>query len=407
MNRLADDPALIKLRGQLTVESDLMRRGVFTDADTGRPYFTGYSYRTLYDWDQYFESIVQIYMGWSSDYIRNGVTIFLDHQQPSGMISRSVPSNEYHDPEHVKPFLSQMALLVAQNYGETGWLLNDRYFPRLQRYLDYWLTEMDMDGNGLAEWMSAPHTGMDNQHERAGWWLDRFCEGTDLNCYIVRECRAFSWLAEQYGQLETAAVYRRRADERAAVIRGLLWDEQDGFFYDRNARFGNDPMSRRAGWASAMNSAAGERIRVKTVAGFAPLWAGVATPEQARRLVYEHLFNPREFWAPYPISAMARNERWYSSDYHPADLGCDWRGKTWVSTNYMIYHGLRWYGYRELASLVAHYTAALVRQAGNCEYYDAETGKGCGLDPFWGWSLAGHFMEYEDTLDTSVAAIPE
>ena len=43
------------------------------------------------------------------------------------------------------------------------------YFRRLQRYLEYWLVEMDTNVNGLSEWMSAPHTGMENQHERAGW----------------------------------------------------------------------------------------------------------------------------------------------------------------------------------------------------------------------------------------------
>jgi len=80
--------------------------------------------RTLYDWDQYFEAIVQVYMGWPSTYIKNGVLIFLDHQQPSGLISRSVPSNPYHDPEHVKPFLSQIAYLVARAYGETEWIAN-------------------------------------------------------------------------------------------------------------------------------------------------------------------------------------------------------------------------------------------------------------------------------------------
>ena len=105
-----------------------MQRGIFTDPDTGRAYFTGYSYKTLYDWDQYFEAIVQIYMGWPSDLIKNGVTIFLDHQRPSGLISRSVPSNEYHDPEHVKPFLSQIALLVYQNYGELDWITSEPLF---------------------------------------------------------------------------------------------------------------------------------------------------------------------------------------------------------------------------------------------------------------------------------------
>ncbi|TFG67164.1 MAG: hypothetical protein E4H27_09320, partial [Anaerolineales bacterium] len=101
MNKLADDETLQTLRSQLHAEEVLMHGGIFEEPDTKRQYFTGYEYQTLYDWDQYFESIVQIYIGWPSEYIRNGVTIFLDHQQESGLISRSVPSNPFHDPEHV------------------------------------------------------------------------------------------------------------------------------------------------------------------------------------------------------------------------------------------------------------------------------------------------------------------
>jgi putative isomerase len=405
MNKLENDPVLREIRAQLQAEDELMRRGILTEPDTGRQYFTGYSYKTLYDWDQYFESIVQIYMGWPSDYIRNGVTLFLDHQQGSGMISRSVPSNPCHDPEHVKPFLSQIALLVVDNYDESDWILNDHYFPRLRKYLDYWLVEMDGTGDGLSEWMSAPHTGMDNQHERAGYWLDRFSEGVDLNGYLVRELRAFAQLAARYGQADVAASYAARAETRAQRIRGLLWDEADGFFYDRNARAGEPLKSRHAGWAAAINGPSGPMIRVKSVAAFTALFARVATPEQARRMVFEHLFNPREFWTPYPVAALARSERWYSRDHHPGDLGCGWRAHTWIPTNYMIYRGLRAYGYRELASLVAHYTHDLVVRSGNREYFDAESGEGCGLDPFWGWTLLAYFMPYEEGSALDITAV--
>jgi neutral trehalase len=405
MNVLQNDPALNEIRAALQAEQALMRGGIFAEPDTGREYFTGYSYQTLYDWDQYFEALIQVYMGWPSDYIRNGVTIFLDHQQGSGMISRSVPSNPCHDPEHVKPFLSQIALLVVDHYGESDWILNGRYFPRLIKYLDYWLNEMDGTGDGLSEWMSAPHTGMDNQHERAGYWLDRFSEGVDLNCYLVRELRAFARLAERYGREETAAAYRAKADARAERIRDLLWDEQDGFFYDRNARAWQPLKSPHAGWAAAINASSEEQIRVRSVAAFTALFAGVATPEQARRMVYEHLLNPREFWTPYPVAALARSERWYSRDHHPGDMGCGWRAHTWVPTNYMIYRGLRVYGYRELASLVARYTHDLVVSSGNCEYYDAESGAGCGLDPFWGWTLLAHFLPYEECNDFDITAL--
>ncbi len=398
-------PHLLALRKKLGRVQALMERGVLTEPDTGRRYFTGYSYRTLYDWDQYFESLVQIYMGWPSEYIKNGVLIFLDHQRPSGLISRSVPSNELHDPEHVKPFLAQIALLVYKAYGEIDWIVEETWFSRLERYLAYWLDDMDGNKNGLSEWMSAPHTGMDNQHERAGFWQDRFCEGVDLNCYLVRELKAFAMLASLAGKAAMAIEYRRKADELAERVRALLWDDEDGFFYDRNARAGEALKSRRAGWASAMNASNEERIRVKSASSFAALWAGVATPEQARRMVFEHLFNAREFWTPYSVATLARSERWYNRDLYPADLGCNWRATVWVPVNYMVYRGLRSYGYDQLASLVAHCTHSLVTRAGDCEWYDAETGEGRGLSPFWGWSLLAYFMPYEEQAQDYIGAL--
>lgn len=42
----------------------LMKNGVRRNDKTGLDFFTGYEYATLYDWDQYFEGLVQLYMGW-------------------------------------------------------------------------------------------------------------------------------------------------------------------------------------------------------------------------------------------------------------------------------------------------------------------------------------------------------
>lgn len=301
----------------------------------------------------------------------------------------------------------QIVLLVQKAYGEVDWILSDHYFSRLQKYLDYWMAQMDQNGNGLSEWMSSPHTGMDNQHERAGYWRDQFCEGVDLNCYLVRELKAFSRLCRLADKPGLAAAYMQKSQDLAERIRTLMWHEQDGFFYDRNARAGQYPMSRHAGWAASMNSDAGEWIRVKSVSSFAAIWSGVASPEQAHRMIYDHLFNPREFWTAFPVPALACSERWYSRDFLPADLGCNWRAKTWIPTNYMIYHGLRRYGCAQLASLLAHATQQLVTQSGNCEYYDAETGEGNGLNPFWGWSLLGHFMRYEEQSPAALCAVEE
>tara|TARA_R110001592_G_scaffold363111_1_gene680545 strand:- start:23345 stop:23512 length:168 start_codon:yes stop_codon:yes gene_type:complete len=42
------------------------------------------------------------------------------------------------------------------------------------------------------------------------------------------------------------------------------------------------------------------KIPVRYVGGFAPLWAGVASEEQAKIMITKYLTNPREFWTPIP-----------------------------------------------------------------------------------------------------------
>ena len=69
----------------------LMRdNGIQTDPKTGKNYFTGYSYKQLYDWDQYFETMVQLYLGWDTGYAKNGIEIFLDYQDDDGFSPRGV-----------------------------------------------------------------------------------------------------------------------------------------------------------------------------------------------------------------------------------------------------------------------------------------------------------------------------
>ena len=242
---------------------------------------------------------------------------------------------------------------------------------------------MDSNKNGLSEWMSAPHTGMDNQHERAGYWGDNFCEGVDLNCYLYRELKTFSEYAKSRGKEKESQYYLQKANDLKFRILEEMWDEKDGFFYDIDIR-------------------TGRRIRVKSISSFAPLWAEVATQAQAKRMVFEHLLNTKEFWSSYPIAALSRDEKWYSQIYLPCDLGANWRAHTWIPTNYMIYHGLRFYGYEQLASLLAYITQDLVAKSGNREYYNSETGEGCGIDPFVGWSLLAHFLPYEEKAKTDI-----
>lgn len=386
---------LVQMRANLFRINTLMEKGIQTDADTGKMYFTGYSYNTLYDWDQYFEAIPQIYLGWDTKYIKNGVTIFLDNQQENGFIMRRIPGestkkmrnssdpnvrlcNEQEDIEMVKPFLSQIALLVYKEEFDLSWITPD-YYEKLKKYIIYWITEMDKNNNGLSTWRSGPHSGMDDQVERVGAWGACISEGVDLNCFLYRECVAFSLISGVLENKDEETFFSHKAEQLKQLIKEKMWCEEDGFFYD-------------------LHEKTGQFIRVKSSCGFAPLWAGIATKEQAQRLVSEHLLNPKEFWRAFPISSYAATEQGYREVRKPNDVGCNWRAQTWIPVNYYVLHGLMDYGYLDIAKQLAYKTYELINKIGDREYYNSDSCSGNGLDPFWGWSLLAYFMPLEFEL---------
>ena len=248
--------------------NDMMRKkGVFTHPETGKSYYTGYEYATLYDWDQYFETIVQLYLGWGTGYAQNGVEIFLDIQKENGHIQRSSKGCAEQLSEHIKPFLSQICLLILNRDGTVDFLRDHEfhYYERLKKYLLYWLVNPG-NYNGLAFWDSSPHTGMDTQHERAGYWYDSFCCGVDLNSYLVRECRAFALIAGILGKTGDAGRFEEYAENLKKAILNFMWDKNDGFFYDIDRR-------------------TGEKIKIRCISSYAVLWAEIADADMAKSMV--------------------------------------------------------------------------------------------------------------------------
>lgn len=358
----------------------LMQHGVTTDEQTGRTSYTGYQYQTLYDWDQYFEAIMQLAMGWAPDHILNGVRLFLEPMDARGFISRSRAVQAFRLSQEVeelpKPFFAQSCVLVARHQRTLEWFTDDDY-ARLRRFLLWWLHGLSKDGGALSYWRSGPHTGMDTQHERVGYWRADISAGVELNCYLYRECRALAALAEAHGLQDDAAQFRREAEIKRAAILERVWDEADGFFDDRDTR-------------------THQRMRIKSSAGFMPLWAGIATPQQAARLVHDHLTHLAEFWRAFPVSSYAATAPGYRA--HPVagvDVGCLWRAHIWIPVNYVIMHGLMRYGYDEVAAPLARITYDTVRELGVHEYDTSDSRRGCGLHPFWGWSLLAYVMPGE------------
>jgi glycogen debranching enzyme len=102
---------------------------------------------------------------------------------------------------------------------------------------------------------------------------------------------------------------------------------------------------------------------------FVALFGGCATGEQARKLV-ARLQQP-DYWTTYPVPTTPTSAPEFSPEQY-------WRGNTWIPVNYLIYIGLRRYGYNSLASQLASRTLDLVRQSGYHEYFHPLTGRGLG-----------------------------
>lgn len=375
LDRMSPKADLSLLRARLEeANQNIRERGILIPNKGTEPLLTGYYYHQFYDWDLYFENIYALYNG-ESRFCFSNLRAFFALQKRNGFIRRSFGAHRYGYRHPFKPFIAQIMLLGCAT--EQDYAFADQYFTDVERYLAYYEKRYDSDHNGLCCWVNADASGMDNQNSRV--LKNGKGEGVDLNCYLYREYQAMAVLAEKTGRSERAEFFTQKAQQMADAVRKNLWDDQSGFFYDRNEK-------------------TGELHKVKGVSGFVPLWAGIATQEQADRLVKEHLINPGEFSVRYPIPTLAKDEPAYSQIDKPSI--CNWNGPSWIPMNYMVFHGLMHYSFEKEAKSLAFQNAemALTRNGTTREFYNAETGEGYGCNPFFGWSTLAYYMPVEYLL---------
>ena len=124
--------------------------------------------------------------------------------------------------------------------------------------------------------------------------------------------------------------------------------------------------------------------------GFMAMWAGIATPEQAERMVKENLLDEKAFWAPYGVRTLSKYEKMYSIK-KTGNPSC-WLGPIWGISNYMVFDGLVKYGFIDEAKELAEKTLKLfgddIAKSGELhEYYDPESGEPVNNPGFQNWNL--------------------
>ncbi|MGH9526552.1 MAG: MGH1-like glycoside hydrolase domain-containing protein [Terriglobales bacterium] len=344
----------------------------------------GAHYFQLFDWDTYFMGVALSYQHRGralADSVRDFLHFTDLRAGYRGYTPREIgPEGPWALPEMCKPFLAQMALRASQTRGSAAWLRPD--WQRLKDTLSYWRNARQTP-DGLFTWFDGVESGVDNSPAVPRFPADRV-EGVDLACYLVREYRAMAVLAKMLDQPADARLYAARARRLTQRIQTRLWSAKDGTFYDRDSR-------------------TGRFIRVPEWTNLVPLWARVATPDQARVMIQRYALNPKEFWSPYGIRSLAPE----SPDYDPAHGY--WRGPVWIISNYMVMHGLMNYGYSAPAQTLARRTVQLLLRdfqttGGMHECYDPRNGQGLSQGHFVSWDLLGaHMISEADTGDNPTA----
>lgn len=110
-------------------------------------------------------------------------------------------------------------------------------------------------------------------------------------------------------------------------------------------------------------------IKIDNAAKFILLFGGCVSEETAQQLVAD-LESPR-YWTNYPIPTTPTDSEKFSPDHY-------WRGNVWLSVNWLIYQGLRRYGYIRQASHIAQRSLDLVENHDFHEYFNPLNGLGHG-----------------------------
>lgn len=88
----------------------------------------------------------------------------------------------------------------------------------------------------------------------------------DLNVYLYKYERDFTKISSILGDMEDSIKWADLAKQRKETINKYMWNEKTGFFYDY------DYVHKK-------------QSKFLSLAGFTPLWAGLATGEQAKKMI--------------------------------------------------------------------------------------------------------------------------
>jgi len=326
-----------------------------------------------------------------SAYQKGCVLNFLDNMYENGSIpfmtsgESTFCESEGGESNGAKPVIAQHALFVCKFLGDFSWL-KDQY-AKLKKFLNYYETNCKHE-SGLYFFIDDWAIGVDND-PCTFYRPKRSSASIYLNCLMYKELLAMAEISQNLGYNEDAALYNDMAATLKTAVNDLCFDERNGFYYsvDLDLLPIDDSHWIHMGCPRHWNTLI---RKIDVWSGFLAMWAGIATQNQADRMVKENYLKSNIFYSDYGIRTLSKSEKMYLIK-ESGNPSC-WLGPIWGVSNYLTFKALLKYGYNDLAKDLAERTVTLFgKDLDECgefhEYYDPETGKGISNQGFQSWNL--------------------
>ena len=362
-----------------TASGELKHDGVF-------PSYHYVWFHGFWAWDSWKHAAALAHI--NPDLAKDQIKAMYDYRTEDGFIPDCLfrdTTDESHNYRNTKAPLSAWAVYeVFATTNDTAFV--KEMYCNLQLQHGWWYANRDHDSDGICEYGSTDGTvvaakwesGMDNavrfdnskilKNKNGAYSLDQ--ESVDLNAYLYAEKIYLSRLGAALNNSTLEKNYFEEARTLKKAIQNQFYDPETGWFYDTDL--------------------SGENfIKVMGCEGWIPLWANVATEEQANR-VQQNMMDESKFNTMMPLQTLSAD--------HPKfkpNRGY-WRGPNWLDQSYFGVKGLYNYGFKTeahvLATKLVYNAEGLIEKGPSIrENYQPITGAGLEAQNF-SWSAAHYLL---------------
>ncbi len=299
---------------------------------------------------------------WARDpeWARGVLRTFVAHQLPNGAFHGRVYANHFDGTDFYHADWGGALLALDAVHPSDAFL--QEVVPALERYAEWLVTTRDSAGSHLFDVVDQYETGqeymsryqaVDPDADRYGWENRIRLKGVDVAVYAYRLFQALAQLGPRAGR--DPHRWREHADRTRAAILKRMWDEKAGYFSD-------------------VNPATHRRTGARAAVCFYPYFTDLVGAPHLQGFV-QNLFDPRQFWKPFPVPSCAGTDALYDPDaaWKGKRHNCPWNGRVWPMTNSHVAEAIAHVAITHLPALRAHLVEFLTKYV-RMLFWDGEAG---------------------------------